>query len=362
MHARHAAAALTVVVATAVGATTACSAFQNLSTAEKVNNAFNKLNDGHEATIDFQLKATTDQLLALDAAASSSDSKMTRDQAKQISGLGITVSMRSKKPLKDALKASNTSTGKLDPSLDMDLAIHNGAHTSLAEYRSIAGKAYMKLNIAELAKLGGDNKNAAELQQLQAMTDSIPRALEPIRRLLQGNWVSIDPAKFAKLSKQASGDTKPSPMPSLNPDQQQKISDTLSKIIAKDATFSDKGTSDGIDTIEIKANARKLITDIQQQVFPHLKDVPGVGGKLPTSAPTSVPTAPATVTVKLNKDGGTLNTIALDLGQFDTSSKGNHFPLAMTFKDTATNMTAPAGAIEFDPNSIEDLMATSLGG
>ncbi|MGW0631781.1 hypothetical protein [Streptomyces sp. NPDC002758] len=358
MRARHAVATLTAALV-ATTATTACGAFHEASTAQKVHDAFDQLNNSREATIDFHMVASPNQIMALDAADPSSDHKMSKAQARQISGLGVTVALRSDKPLKDALEASNTSTGKLDPSLDMDLAVHNGAHTSLIEYRSVAGKAYVKVNVMALAKLSGDTKTIDEAKSMQAQANSIPRALEPFKRLLQGGWVSIDPAKFAKLSKQMGGDTKPSPMPSLNAAQQQKITDTLSKIFMKDTTIKDTGTSHGVDTIEITANARTLIADIQKQVFPILKDVPGIGGKLPTAAPTSVPTTPAKMTILLNADSGTLNTISVDLAQFDTHSKGQHLPIALTFKDKAVNTTAPAGAIEFDPSSLKDLMGSS---
>ncbi|MGV9655297.1 hypothetical protein ACWDWS_38110 [Streptomyces sp. NPDC003328] len=348
------------ILAASLMATTACGAFHEASAAQKVHDAFDHLNNSHEATIDFRLAASPSQLIALDAADPGSDHKMSNAQASEISGLGVTVALRSDKPLKDALDASNTSTGKLDPSLDMDLAVHNGAHANVLEYRSVAGKAYVKVNVMALAKLSGDTKSIDEARMMQAQANSLPRYLEPFKRLLKGGWVSIDPAQFANLSKQMGGDTKPSPKPSLNAAQRHKITDTLSKIFVKDTTIKDKGTSHGVDTIEITANARTLITDIQKQVFPVLKDVPGIGGKLPTEAPTSVPTTPAKMTIKLNADGGTLNAISIDLAQFD-ASKGQHLPIALTFKNKAVNTTAPAGAIPFDPSALKDMMGSSLG-
>jgi len=359
MRARHAIAALTVAAITVTTAT-ACSAFNELSAAQKLHDGVEKLNNSKEVTIDFQITATPDELLAFDAANSSDTSKMTRAQAKQIAGLGITLEMRSKKPLKDVLAKTDTSTGKVDPDLNLGLALHNGNHKNLAEFRTVKGTGYVKLDLMELAKLGGDSKSANEIKAMQAETDSLPRYMKPLKSLMQGDWISIDPTKFAELSKQATDDTPASPMPSLNPSQQQKITDTLSKIFVKDATLTDKGSRNGLDTIEIKTNARNLIADIQKQVFPLFKDVPGFDSKMPTEAPTSVPTTPATITVQLNKDKGTLNNISTDLSQFDVEGKGTHFPIAINFKNTAAHTTAPAGAINFDPSLLEGMFGPSL--
>ncbi|MFC5905631.1 hypothetical protein [Streptacidiphilus monticola] len=345
---------------------------KELTTAEKVHDAFDKLGAGHAITVDLQLRATADQLLALDAQDPSGGPKLTRAQAEQMAGIGITVAVSSDKPVKDALQSASADTGKLDPSLNMDLTVHSGTGAVLAEVRAVSGKEYLKLDFAALSEIGpSDQGSAGDLADLRSMSASLPPSMGALKNLLQGKWVSIDPAKFASFSKslQSSGSgsgtnaARPSAAPSLDAAQQKKLTDALTGVFEKDVHLTDKGTKDGIDTVELKAgNTRTLLADVQKQVFPVLKSIPGFPGGLPTSAPTGVPTTPAVATLGIDTSSGTLSSVALDAGQFDTKHPGTHLPLVLGFKDTAAAVSAPAGAVEFDPASLGDMMSGLVGG
>ncbi|MFJ4851662.1 hypothetical protein [Streptomyces sp. NPDC088733] len=361
MRARLAVTTLSIAVAVATAAT-ACGTVKELTTAQKVQGAFTELGNSNAVTLDFRFNATVDQVLALDAQDTSSAPKLTKTQAKQLAGLGITVSLKTDKlPLKEALKGDGTNTTKVDPSLNMALAVHTGDGTNLAEVRAVSGKEYVKFNLAAVAKFADTKTAASGLNDITKAADSLPASMAPLKRLLKGDWVSIDPEKFAKLAKQLSGKTTPSPAASLNASQQQKLKDALTNVFKKNVTLADKGTANGLDTVEVKAkNTRGLINDIQDQVFPVLSDIPGFDS-LPTSAPTDAPSIPVTAAIQLNENDGSLNNITFDLGQFDTKHKGTHIPLVLGFKNTATTATAPAGATEFDPNALKDMLGPLLG-
>lgn len=363
IRARHAVLTLTCAV-TLAGGVTACGTAEQLSAANKVSTAFDKLGEGKSLSVTFSLDATPAQLLAADALDTSGGDKLTPAQAKQVSGLGATLTMSSDKPIKDVLNQAQaqSSSGRLDPALDFALEVHAGDDKPLIELRAVSGKEYLRVDVDGIVKLGGDSKAASEINGMHQAFADLPPSFAPLKSALDGKWISIDPKKLADFSKTlqekaGTASATPSAVPTLDGATQDKLVKALTGVFTQDVTLTDKGTVNNQDHIVVEAPAQKLIADIQQAIAPIAKDIPALGSSFPTAAPTGVPAGNASADLLIDKDGS-LSKLSIDLGQLDTpSSKGRaQLPASLTFDNKAAATTAPAGAVAFDPSVLQDLI------
>ena len=336
---------------------TACSAAKQISAGEKVDTAFDKLGESKSLSVTFSLTATPAQLLAVQKL-EPSGSGVTAAQAKQISGLGASLTLSADKPLKDVLDSAKLSSGSLDPALDFALEVHAGDGKPLVEVRAVDGKEYLRVAVQDIVKLGGDSKTADEINGMNKMFAQMPPSFAPLKSLLDGKWISIDPKKLADLDKSL-GDTTgtPSAAPSLSADNENKLVNALTGVFSRDVTITDKGTVNGKDEIVVQAPADKLVADLQKAVAPIAKTIPGIGSSFPTSAPTGISTGKASADILINKDGS-LSGLSFDLGQLDpkTSAAKAQIPVGLSFDTKAAATTAPTGAVAFDPSILQDMI------
>ncbi|WP_042399187.1 hypothetical protein [Streptacidiphilus carbonis] len=364
---RQAALVLACTVALA-GGVAACGAAKQLSAGAKVSTAFDKLGESKSLSVKFSLDATADQLLALDKAeiAAGDESKsdaMTAQDAKNLAGLGASITMSADKPLKDVLDSAKAgSGGRLDPGLNFALELHGGDAKPLFELRVVNSKDYLRVDLDELSKLGSSDKSlAGGISGMKSGVAQLPSAYNAVKDLVNGRWVSIDPKQLSGLTKSLGGGgttaaPSPSALPSLSSGDQNKLVKALTGVFTVDVTLDDKGTQDGKDHIVVTAPARKLVADIQNAVEPIVKDVPTIGSSFPTAAPTSVPDKSMSADVYINNDGS-LSKLSLDVWQLNPKGTADqHLPLSLSFDTQAAPTTAPAGATELTSGVIQDML------
>ncbi|MFC1420361.1 hypothetical protein [Streptacidiphilus cavernicola] len=326
--------------------------------------AFDKLGASTSLTVRFSLDATPAQLLAMDKL-EPSGTPATAADAKAISGLGASLTLSADKPLKDVLDAEQTANGRPDPSVNLDFEVHTGDGKSLAEIRDVKGMEYLRLDVNAIVRLSGDPAATDAVSGLEQMIGQMPPALAPLKSLIKGKWISIDPKKLDELAKgldgEAGADT-PSAAPSLDSATKNKLVSALAGVFSRDVTLTDKGTVNGRDHVVVEAPARKLVADVQKALAPIAKSIPGVGGSFPTAAPTGVPTGKASADILIDKDGS-LSELSMDLGQLDPKAAAAkaQLPASVSFDTKAAATTAPAGAVAFDPSALQDLVKSFLG-
>jgi len=330
-----------------------------------VNSAFDKLGESKSLSVKFSLDATPAQLLAMDKLEPSGGTAATATQAKQISGLGASVTLSADKPLKDVLDSGKTANGQLDPALNLDFEVHAGDGKPLVEVRTVSGTEYLRVDVDAIVKLGGDSKATDEISGMHQMFDQMPASFAPLKSLLDGTWISIDPKKLADLTKSlggTAGTATPSAAPSLDTATQNKLVNALTGVFSRDVTLTDKGTVNGHDRIVVEAPARKLVADVQKAIAPIAKGIPAIGSSFPTAAPTGVAPGKASADILINKDGS-LSELSMDLGQLDPKAAAAkaQIPVSLSFDSKAAATTAPAGAVAFDPSILQDLIKDFSG-
>ncbi|MBC3842212.1 hypothetical protein GXW82_24455 [Streptacidiphilus sp. 4-A2] len=327
----------------------ACGAVQQISAGEKLSTAFGKVGDSDTLSVSFSLDATPAQLVALDAG--DSDALKLAD-AKNIAGLGATLTLSSGKPLGQTLKSLKTSSsGTFDvsqyPGLDLDLEIHSGGRKPLFEVRQVAGTEYLRVYLDNLEALGGsDGSTGQEIAGMQAEAGQMPPQYAPLKDLIAGKWVSYDPRQMAALAKNMQsagvGSGGPTSLPSLSASTRNNLVSALTNLFEQNITLSDRGTTDGVDHIVLQAPEQKLVDGIQQAFAPVAKAIPGLGSSYPTAAPTGVPDRNVSADAYIGQDGS-LSKLSIDLGQLDSGSNG-HLPLSLS----STTAPGPGRALGGD--------------
>lgn len=288
--------------------------------------------------------------------------------AKNVAGLGATLTLSADKPLNQALKTVQTSTGTIDPSQDpslgFDLEVHAGGGKSLFEVRQAGGLEYLRINLDNLESLSGDADTNQTLSGLQAETGQMPPQYALIKDLIEGKWVSFDPKQLSKLEKSmgsavpgASGAPTglPTSLPSISTSTRNNLMSALTNLFEQDVTLSDKGTVNGQDHIVVEGSEAKLAAGIVQAFAPVAKSIPGIGDSYPSTAPTGVPAKNISADLYIGKDGA-LSKLSFDFWQFNPKGKpGEHLPVSLTFNDQAGAPVAPTGAVAVPPSLLQSL-------
>ncbi|MEY9873156.1 hypothetical protein ABH931_002638 [Streptacidiphilus sp. MAP12-33] len=342
----------------------ACGTAKQLSAAEQVSTAFDKLGAGKSLSVAFSLDATPAQLVALSTDGNLAD-KLKLTDARKLSGLGATVTVTSAgKPVKDVFKAAGANSTALPQGVAVSFEVHAGDKKPLVEVRELGSKAYLRVGLDEMAALSGDKSFTQSLSDMRSGMADAPAEFAPMKALLEDKWVAVDAATLQKFGQQAQKSTGaagvPSSMPTLDSATQTQLGDAVVAVLKRDLTLTDKGTTDGVQEIDVQAPAKQLATDLEKAVLPIVKKLPGIGN-VPTSTPTDLPNGTADAQLFL-KDGS-LSRVSLDLAQLDASSakKNEHLPVSLSFDGAAPAITAPAGAVELTPEVL-DAMMSSMGG
>ncbi|MFF4650532.1 hypothetical protein [Streptomyces sp. NPDC001380] len=349
--------------------TAGCGTVRQLSAAEKVHSAAERLTDGRTLAGELSLQATPAQLRAF--AGLSGDSMGQRD-AESFADLRLAFSVSADRPLKDvpALRSGVVAPGTAglsgDRSVDLSCTLRRRDGGVLVEVRQVDGRMYGRVDLDAFAALVG-----ADPGDMDAMESDIPPELGTFRKALHGEWISLDPALLRRgtdaARRQAGG--APSTGPSPDPAAQRRLLDAVGAVLADDVSFEDKGTEGGADRVVVSAPARTLVRDLQKAVrplvpgapgssglpgipgIPGTPGLPGLGDGLPADAAEGIPDRPVSADL-LIRDGA-LASVSVDLARLEPkASWSDHLPLRLTFSRTAPPVQAPPHAT---PLTAEDL-------
>ncbi|WP_327354115.1 hypothetical protein [Streptomyces sp. NBC_01304] len=313
-----------------LGTVTACGTVENITAGKKVERAVDKLAEQRSLSFELSLDAdpdVLDELMADSAGDTPPGEGPPPGFADFLSDARISVSVQSKKPLSASSEKDIVGTS-------MSIA---GADGELVEYRLVGDTAYFRADTAAVGKAMGFPMPTA---------DQLPKEAAPLKAALEGKWVKIDQAALEEAQKDAG---EPEAKPSLDAKTERKLTRALKSVIAREVTFKDKGSKDGVDHVTAKANARDLLTGIFDKLGPLTDELPP-GAELPTAKDfKDVPDKKIAIDFAVKNDA--LDAITFDLAQLagksDGLKKGTKLPLSVKFGE-GKKVTAPAGATELD--------------
>ncbi|MES4904511.1 MULTISPECIES: hypothetical protein [unclassified Streptomyces] len=335
----------------AVGCTTAlvtgvaaCGAIENISAGKKLENAADKLGERRSLSMELDLDATPEQLIALSKSDSAAES-MTREEAEALAGMKVSVAVQAKKPLAEAK----------DKDLVATRVKLSGPDGDLAEYRVMGKTAYVRMDMRAFGELTGEPVPSAD-----EMPDSMPGG-KALRQILDGGWVKIDTAEMEKAREEfgAGGGKKASGEPELTPGTSKKITKALKKLFAREVTIKDEGRRDGADHLVATGPVRTLVTGIFDELRPFTDEIPGAED-LPTAKDfKDLPNKKIAVDFAIKN--GALAGASADLAPLaEGLKKGEKLPVTLTFKEGG-KIAVPSGATELDIPGMAEAATGMLG-
>ncbi|MFE7595378.1 hypothetical protein ACFU6K_38870 [Kitasatospora sp. NPDC057512] len=357
---------------------TACGTVQQLSAAQKVSKAFDKVRDGKSAGFTLSVDATPEQVAAFANSgehkggkgmigAARGEGDMDEKTAKAISGLSVSVAVSADKPLKEieafknAGKADRNTDLALDKSVRISYVLADRSGTALLEYRQVDATAYLHADAKGLVKLVGQDPSVVD-----ELRTGLPEQLKPVGDVLAGKWVSFDLQSLADKAKESDGKkAAPSAAPTLDPELQNQLLGSIKDVIGRTVTYEDKGRKDGTEHLWVSAPARQLVDEMYKAVKPLSAKFPKQLGDFPDQAPSDVPDRKVGVDLYL-KDGA-FSSATFDLAQLaDKVEPGLTFPVKLAFSQAAPNVQAPADAVKVTGDQLMDtvigLAAADAGG
>lgn len=325
----------------------ACGAVENISAGKRLENATDKLGERRSLSVELDLDATPEQLIALSKSDSSAE-PMTREEAEALAGMRVSMSVQAKKPLAEA--GDKDITG-----VRMKLS---GPDGDLVEYRIMGETAYIRLDVKAFGELSG-----APVPSADELPEDVPGG-KVLRKLFDGGWVKVDTAEMKKAQEElgaGGGQKKGADGADIDPETSRKITKQLKKLFAREVTIKDEGRRDGADHLVATGPVRTLLTGVFNELRPFTDEIPG-GEDLPTAKDfKDVPNKKIAVDFAIRN--GALTEASADLAPFaEGLKKGDKLPLKLTFGE-AGKIAAPSGATELD---IKELMeaagAMMMGG
>ncbi|MFI6443316.1 hypothetical protein [Kitasatospora sp. NPDC050543] len=357
-----AATACSAVVATGL---TACSAVQQLSAADKVAKAFDRIDEGRTFRAQFSVEATPDQLIAFGKAV---HDPIEPKAAEALSGLSLEMAVSADKPLKEldsfkkAQESGDFNTVSEDAALDFSYVLSGRGGKVYVDLRHVDAKTYLKLDLAALAELGGEDP-----AKVRGFADEFPSDLKALKDAMAGQWISLDPKVLEKFGEEAAagapgrakGGATPSAKPSLDPKTAKDLNKTIGDVLSHNLSFEDKGKKDGTEHLVVSAPARRLADELLKAVKPAAKDLPQLK-TLPSAAPTSVPDR--TVGVDLYLKDGSLSALTFDVAQLAKDVGPDvHLPVKLAFSKDAPAPQAPGAATPLTSDDLEGIMGAVVG-
>ncbi|MFF2658144.1 hypothetical protein ACFVUH_12340 [Kitasatospora sp. NPDC058032] len=343
------AAACSTVLATGLAA---CGTVQQLSAADKVSTAFDKLGRSTSFSAELSVDATADQIEAFGAA---TGEKIDKESAAALAAVRLSVALSADKPLKDIQpsKGANGDTPAADRSLSSSVALTGKGGALLFELRQVGDRAFARADLAGFARLVGEDPAGAE-----ELTKDLPG---PLQGALKGKWVAFETKDLKQTGGSGgAGGNGASPAPTLDPKATEGLTASLKDILNHDLSFEDKGKQDGKERITVTAPARKLTDDLLKAFEPLTKDIPNLG-KLPKTAPKDVPDRNLSLDVLL--DGGALSAVTFDLAQLaEKAGTGTPLPVRIAFGKDAPAVQAPADAATIGSEDLAGLLGEITGG
>lgn len=316
---------------TAVGCTTvllagvsACGTVENLTAGQKVDHAVEGLGQKKSLSFELGLHAKPSALVKLAGEAEPGD-EMPIKVAELFTEARVKISVESRKPLADSGEKDLVGTG-------VEISGPDGV---LAEYRVVGDYTYYR----------ADMKAFGEVMGFPMPTvDELPEGEKEFKRVLEGKWVKVDNREVGHAAKGASGADKGDEVgrgDEIDNKTQQKVLKAVRSVVAREVTFSDKGSSDGVERIVARASFRDLLTGILGKLRPLADELPE-GIELPTDE--ELKEAPDTkVAVNFSLKDSDLTRVSVDLAALADDPKGAKLPLVIKFGE-ADDVSAPSGA------------------
>ncbi|WP_329118866.1 hypothetical protein [Streptomyces sp. NBC_01465] len=305
----------------------------------KVQNAFDKLSEQKSFSAELGFDGSADDIYA----AMKNEDDFKRSDAEMLAGLTVKVGAASDKPLKDTKDGGS-----------MSLALSNGK-ADLFELRSVDKKLYIRADLKAITALDTSSKGSGtkELDDMLKQADQLPSSLASVKNVLKGKWIEFDPKSFTEFVKESGLDKEaglPDASATLDAKEQKKLIAAVKKALAKDATFKDAPSKDGVDHVTVTVAGRDAATDLVSALkgFPQFKDA------MKDFKASDVPDKKFAIDVAI-KDG-MLSGISLDVAQLDKQAKGK-LPLSIAIDGKADPVSAPSGATELKP---QDLMSAMM--
>ncbi|MEU3460983.1 hypothetical protein ABZ721_13625 [Streptomyces sp. NPDC006733] len=337
-------------VALIATASAACGTVQQVGAAVKVKNAVDKLGEQKAVTATVSFDATEDQVWA----AMKGEDDFTKDDAKMLASLHAKLGLSSDKALKDSAAAKDAKAAPSDASsFSFQLSSDAAGKQNLIEVRSIGKKVYIRADVKALASLGGKDKETS-LEGLLPSAEDIPASLGAVKDVLEGKWVSIDPAAFSDLGKTLGGDKGlgKSPLPdpsSFDAKTQQQLVDAIRNAMEHNAKFTDKGSDHGVDHVTMTVPGGPAAKELAKSLAPLEKQIPDFKAADLNKVPAK------DYTVDLSIKDGMLSGITVDLTQLNKKPSQGKLPLVIGLDGGSAPVTAPAGARPFTPQDIMGL-------
>jgi hypothetical protein len=341
-----------------------CQLEQQVRAGTKVQHAFSKLGDQKSVSVGVSFDASAAQLYT----ALRSEDGFTRADARTLAELRASLSVSGDKPIGDSYDAKKDT----DPDASFAMGLSAGS-ASVIEVRSVNQRAYVRIDLKALEKLAAagsssssDSADLKQLDELTAQADSLPASLGPVKALLKGKWVSIDPKAFEEFAKTmgtaaGSGSGLGSTKSTVSPKVAREIGERLRHAFAKDAHFKDTGSHGGADHVQVSVPARQAIKDVSSALTPLAGQFPGLKkSDLKVTRKDLADTPNRDVTADIAIKNGMVSAITIDLGQFEKKVTGKA-PLVIALDGTAKPVTAPAGAVTLTPQDILRLVMSKMG-
>ncbi|MFD4659767.1 hypothetical protein ACFWP2_29540 [Kitasatospora sp. NPDC058444] len=354
---------------------TACGTVEQLSAAQKVSKAFDKVSDGKSAGFTLSIDATPEQVAAF---ANSGDHKgasglvgstrggrndMDEKTAKAISGLSISVAISADKPLKEteafknAGQAGTNTDLTLDKSLRVSYLLADRSGTALLEYRQVDATGYLHADAKGLMKLAGEDPSTVD--ELRA---DLPPEMKPVGDVLAGKWVSFDLQALAEQAKESDGKKgAPGAAPTTDPELGKQLLNSIKDVLGRTVTYEDKGKKDGTEHLWVSAPARQLVDEMYKAVKPLSAKFPKQLGEFPDKAPSDVPDR--RIGVDLYLKNGAFSSATFDLAQLaEKVEPGVNFPVKLAFNQAAPNVQVPGDAVKLTNEQLEDAVLALAAG
>ncbi|QKW21323.1 hypothetical protein HUT16_21675 [Kitasatospora sp. NA04385] len=296
------------------------------------------------------------------------DSPIEKQEAELLSDLKLSVSLSNTKPLKetgffkDGCSGAAGATGGEGVSIGYALSGKKNDKTYL-DLRVIGDKAYAKADVRGLAELAGEDAATVD----QGLSELPPEAA-PIKDLIDGKWVSVDPDTFKELSRQMQGGLpeqgaaggSPSAAPSVDPSVLQHFCDSMKKSLSENVSLEDLGKSGDADVIRVAAPLRPLVESLYDSFSEVAQDVPGTP-KFPSRKEfgdfQDVPNRKLAADVRIVD--GRASAITVDLAQFaDKTDWSAHLPLRLGISTRDVSIAAPSDATPLDLDKLQELFAS----
>ncbi|MFI8913166.1 hypothetical protein ACIGW4_16365 [Streptomyces sp. NPDC053513] len=329
----------TAVVGAVLAGSAACGTVEQLSAGQKLDKAFEEL--GREKSISFELDLDVDAetLKRMDAASDPEPGEEIPDEAAElISGLKVSVTVESKKPIADSEGKDFVGTAVKVSSPDGDLV----------EYRAVGDRTYVRSDVKALSKTMGAPLPGA---------DQLPPGAEGLKKALEGKWVVFDTKEMEKAGREMGQEpgAAPSPAPTLDAKTQKKLTEALREVVAREVEFKTAGDEDGTEHITATAPFRTLVGELLGEIRPLVKGLPP-GVDLPSDKDLKdVPDAK--VTADFTLDNGELAEVRVDLAKLAENAEVKKFGLVLK-TGGGVKPEAPAGATELD---LEEIMGGFAG-